>query len=122
LRERPGDIPPLVRHFAARQASRLSRPIEVDAGALQLLSAYPWPGNVRELANIVERLAILATGPTITADDVGRVVPQDGARLEAGAAGVGGGTDVPLADALDRFERTLIARALSATQGNVAEA
>jgi two-component system nitrogen regulation response regulator NtrX len=31
-------------------------------------------------------------------------------------------TDVSLTDALDRFERTLIARALSATQGNVAEA
>jgi len=126
LRERPEDIPPLVRHFAARQSARLGRPVQLDAGALQLLAAYPWPGNVRELANIVERLAILAAGPGITADDVARVVPQDGAR--AAGVGTGGGasggawTDVALAAALDQFERTLIARALSATHGNVAEA
>src|SRR2546430_25663 len=64
LRERPEDIPPLVQHFAARQAARLGRPVRCDAGAVQLLAAYAWPGNVRELANLLERLAILATGPT----------------------------------------------------------
>src|SRR6266542_4300003 len=67
LRERPEDVPPLVRHFAARCAARLGRPVRFDAGALQLLGVYRWPGNVRELANIVERLPILATGDTIVA-------------------------------------------------------
>jgi len=118
LRERPEDVPPLVQHFAARQAARLGRGVRLDAGAVQLLAAYPWPGNVRELANLVERLAILATGDTITADDVTRVVPQDGAP----APPPEGWTDVALSDALDQFERTLIARALSAARGNVAEA
>jgi len=118
LRERPEDVPPLVQHFAARQAARLGRGVRLDAGAVQLLAAYPWPGNVRELANLVERLAILASGDTITADDVTRVVPQDGAP----APPPEGWTDVALSDALDQFERTLIARALSAARGNVAEA
>ncbi len=124
LRERAEDIPPLVRHFATRQAARLGRPVQLDAGALQLLAAYPWPGNVRELANIVERLAILAAGPVISADDVARVFPQDGGGGRPEGMGPSGlaWTDVSLTDALDRFERTLIARALSATQGNVAEA
>src|SRR5256886_4528050 len=58
LRERPDDIPPLVRHFAARQATRLGRSVEFDAGAVQLLRSYVWPGNVRELANIMERLPV----------------------------------------------------------------
>ena len=119
LRERPDDIPPLVRHFAQRQAARLGRPVEVDAGAVQLLTAYPWPGNVRELANIVERLAILASADTITADDVARVLPNDGTRPAPVPAAWG---DVALAEALDQYERTLIARALSAARGNVAEA
>ena len=119
LRERTDDIPSLVRHFADRQAARLGRPVRVDAGALQLLSAYHWPGNVRELANIVERLAILARGDTVTADDVTRVLPHDGARH---AAGEGEWTDVSLSVALDEHERALIARALSAARGNVAEA
>ena len=123
LRERPEDIPPLVAHFAGRHAGRLGRPVRLDPGAVQLLASYAWPGNVRELANIVERLAILASGETITADDVSRVVPQNGT---AGAAqpGVGaeGWSDVELSGALDQYERTLIARALSAARGNVADA
>src|SRR5207247_2359261 len=68
LRERPEDVPPLVKHFTARQAARLGRPVQVDAGAIQLLAAHAWPGNVRELANIVERLVILSTEDTITAE------------------------------------------------------
>ena len=120
LRERADDIPPLVSHFAARQEARLGRPVRLDAGAIPLLAAYGWPGNVRELANIVERLAILAAGDSITADDVARVLPPDG----AGGAGSADAswTDLSLADALDRHERTLIARALSAARGNVADA
>lgn len=124
LRERPEDVPPLVRHFAHRQAARLSRPIEIDAGAMPLLAAYPWPGNVRELANIVERLAILAAGPAISADDVARVLPGggDGARPRLSAGEDAVWTDIALAEALDQYERTLIARALSAARGNVADA
>src|SRR5213083_1712001 len=112
LRERPDDIPPLVQHFAARQATRLGRSVRFDAGAVQLLAAYRWPGNVRELANIVERLAILATGDTISADDVARVVHQDGGRPAAAPTGSGEveWQDTALANALDRHERELIAR------------
>jgi len=120
LRDRPDDIPPLVQHFAARQATRLGRSVRFDAGAVQLLASYPWPGNVRELANIMERLAILAAGDVVTADDVARVVPGDGAAPVPAPSE--GWSDVALAEALDGYERTLIARALSAARGNVADA
>src|SRR5207248_9103144 len=76
-------------------------------------------GNVREPGKSVERVASLATGDTVTADDVARVVPQDGA--PPGAASEAW-SDVALSEALDGYERTLIARALSAARGNVAEA
>jgi two-component system nitrogen regulation response regulator NtrX len=121
LRERPEDVPPLVRHFAARCAARLGRPVQFDAGATPLLAAYSWPGNVRELANIVERLAILASGETLTAADVARVLPQDPVVL-APPNGDQQWRDIALSDTLDRYERDLIARALSASKGNVAEA
>jgi two-component system nitrogen regulation response regulator NtrX len=120
LRERADDITPLAKHFAVRQAARLARPVELDAGALQLLQSYSWPGNVRELSNVVERLAILSTGERISADDVARVMPQDGG--PSGQPADDGTPDTGLSDALDRFERTLIARALSRASGNVAEA
>jgi two-component system nitrogen regulation response regulator NtrX len=120
LRERPEDVPALVQHFASRQAARLGRPVQFDAGAVQLLAAYHWPGNVRELANLVERLAILTPsgGERITADDVTRVLPHDGSQPLPAE----GWSDVALSDALDGFERSLIARALSAARGNVADA
>jgi two-component system nitrogen regulation response regulator NtrX len=120
LRERPDDVPALVQHFAARQVARLGRPVQFDAGAVQLLATYRWPGNVRELANLVERLAILTPsgGERITADDVSRVLPHDGSR----PVPTEGWSDVALSDALDGFERSLIARALSAARGNVADA
>jgi DNA-binding NtrC family response regulator len=121
LRDRPEDIPPLVQHFAARQQARLGRPVRFDAGVVPLLTGYAWPGNVRELANIVERLAILVVADSISADDVARVLPPDGAGAHAAAEGAPW-TDVALSDALDRYERTLIARALSAARGNVADA
>src|SRR2546430_2463191 len=89
LRDRADDVAPLVQHFAARQVARLGRPVRFDPGAVQLLSAYAWPGNVRELANIVERLAILATGGTVTADDGARGVPPD--RAPAAPAEAWGG-------------------------------
>ena len=124
LRERPEDVAPLVQHFALRQEARLGRSVRFDAGALQLLATYPWPGNARELANIVERLAILAVTDTIGADDVARVLSPDGTpaggkerRSDAEAW-----SDVALSQALDQYERTLIARALSAARGNVADA
>jgi two-component system nitrogen regulation response regulator NtrX len=95
--------------------------VKFDAGALSLMAAYPWPGNVRELANIVERLSILASAELITAADIARVLPQDAARPGA-VSGQEPWRDVALADTLDRCERELIARALSVSRGNVAEA
>jgi two-component system nitrogen regulation response regulator NtrX len=123
LRERADDVPELARYFAARQAARLSRTIDLDAGAMQLLCAYSWPGNVRELANIIERLAILSRRERLTADDIAQVLPRGGSSAAVSAPRASEPwADVALSEALDGFERTLIARALSAAAGNIAEA
>jgi DNA-binding NtrC family response regulator len=67
LRQRPNDIPALVRHFLQRGPRG---PREIDADALHYLTQYRWPGNVRELANVLERAQILAERPTITLRDL----------------------------------------------------
>jgi two-component system nitrogen regulation response regulator NtrX len=122
LRERPGDVPLLVRHFAELQRQRSGQPApRWSDAAVQALARYRWPGNVRELANIVERLAILCAGREITAEDVGRVLPT-GDGVSAPALPDAAAPDVPLSDALDDYERLLITRALSASHGVVAEA
>ena len=66
LRERPEDIPLLVRHFAQKFALRMKKRIEtVPSEAMKALQAYHWPGNVRELENFIERAVILTQGPDL---------------------------------------------------------
>jgi len=66
LRERPEDIPRLVRHFCQRFARRMGRRIEsVPSATMEALVRYPWPGNVRELQNVIERAVILSPGPLL---------------------------------------------------------
>ena len=63
LRDRPEDIPLLVRHFAQKFAQRMKKRIEtVPSEAMKALQAYHWPGNVRELENFIERAVILTQG------------------------------------------------------------
>src|SRR5262249_26224205 len=60
LRDRPEDIPDLVRSCVQRFARRLGKRIEsIPADALAALRRYDWPGNVRELENTIERAVIL---------------------------------------------------------------
>jgi len=66
LRERPEDIPSLVRYFVQRLARPMNRQIEViPTETLDAMRRYSWPGNVRELANLVERAMILSRGRTL---------------------------------------------------------
>ena len=122
LRERPSDIPLLVRHFSALHHVRTGQaPPRWTAEAVGALGRYRWPGNVRELANIVERLSILHVGSDVAEDAVRAVLPVErtptAAPLPDPAA-----LDHSLTDTLDEYERMLIARALSMAGGNVAEA
>ncbi len=67
LRERPADLPWLVKRFlvtASRQMDRSPHPT-LSPKVLAALQAYPWPGNVRELRNVVERAVVLAPGDVI---------------------------------------------------------
>ncbi|QID17263.1 sigma-54-dependent Fis family transcriptional regulator [Nitrogeniibacter mangrovi] len=68
LRERPGDIIALGRHFLARHGERIGRQASLAADAAELMVRYPWPGNARELDNAMQRALILATGGVIGAD------------------------------------------------------
>jgi formate hydrogenlyase transcriptional activator len=61
LRERPEDIPLLVKYFAQKYALRMQRKIEtIPAASMRQLTRWHWPGNVRELENVIERAVVLA--------------------------------------------------------------
>jgi two-component system response regulator FlrC len=65
LRERPGDIIPLVLQSLSRHAKG-NVPLSLSADAQVLLQQYPWPGNVRELENVVQRAVVLCNGRVVT--------------------------------------------------------
>src|SRR4029453_6281975 len=94
LRERGEDILTLGEHFLRRACEdyRLAAKT-LDADARAALQAYAWPGNVRELANVMERVALLSEGSTVTAAALG--LPSSSFPTAGGggvrAAGRGGG-------------------------------
>ncbi|WP_312458030.1 formate hydrogenlyase transcriptional activator FlhA [Pseudescherichia sp.] len=66
LRERPEDIPLLVKAFTFKIARRLGRNIDsIPAETLRTLSGMEWPGNVRELENVIERAVLLTRGSVL---------------------------------------------------------
>jgi len=78
LRDRRGDIPSLVRHFAGIYAERMNKQIKrIPAEVMEALVDHSWPGNIRELQNFIERSVILADGNTLRP-------PLEGLRQAAG--------------------------------------
>jgi formate hydrogenlyase transcriptional activator len=69
LRDRAGDIPPLVAHFAEKYGQKFGRKISrVDRRTMDVLQTHRWPGNVRELENTVERAVILSRNGVLSID------------------------------------------------------
>jgi two-component system response regulator HydG len=108
LRARGADVRTLTTVFLRRETQKLGRDLAPDPAALAALQAHDWPGNVRELENAVTRLATLCTGPTITADDVARLVTQRRRTSN---------DPLPTLD-LEELERLAVLAALAKHQGN----
>ena len=69
LRERPEDIPLLVRMFVKMFSKQFGKPIErIPQAAIDRLQQYPWPGNIRELRNVIERAIITAQDSVLRVD------------------------------------------------------
>ncbi len=94
LRERPEDIPDLVRHFLARFCAEEGKRIRsIGADAMALLSAHRWPGNVRQLENAVFRAVVLAEGESIDVAEFPQIAMQIAGQappLQTGAPDAGG--------------------------------
>jgi transcriptional regulator with GAF, ATPase, and Fis domain len=115
LRDRPEDIPMLVRHFVQKHAKRCkvkTRPISREA--LSCLVNYDWPGNVRELENAIERALVLGSSDMILPEDLPeslleRTPPPDMTEAKYHAA-------------VKELKKQLILDAVEQTQGSYADA
>src|SRR5687768_10057342 len=71
LRDRRGDVPQLVQHFARRTSEEHNlKPKRVDARAMEALQRYRWRGNIRELRNTVERMMIMTPADIVHVEDL----------------------------------------------------
>jgi formate hydrogenlyase transcriptional activator len=108
LRERPEDIPLLVRYFTQKYGRRMEKQIEsIPADAMKKLSSWHWPGNIRELENFIERSVILTRGPALQ-------VPI--------SEMAGSGRSAPASGSREANDRDEIIRILKLTHGRVAGA
>jgi formate hydrogenlyase transcriptional activator len=120
LRERRSDISLLVGFFTRSLARKLGKPVKgFNPRSMERLLRYSWPGNVRELQNVVERAAILSTGPVL---DVEESLPAFHSRSPAGHA-----PETPIVSTgpgakarLQEVERSHIISVLRTTGGVVA--
>ena len=128
LRDRPEDVPLLVKNFlddfAARRYPGEDRKITVARDGMSRLQAYPWPGNIRELKNTVERAASLADGPELTVKDLMPTSQKTPAEvLPGGTAEQFVEDGLPFKEAkqrvLDSFEAAYLKALLDRNGGNV---
>jgi len=134
LRERTDDIPLLINEFMSSLTRQHGfKPISFDAGAIEVLKAYPWPGNVRELKNFVERMFIMYAGDTVSPDrlppefqadaaTVPKPKPADSVEPEAESldAIIASGSD-DLKQARADFEARFLESKLRECDGNISQ-
>jgi formate hydrogenlyase transcriptional activator len=114
LRERPEDIPMLVRHFVQQFSRSMSRGIDtIPSDTMTTLVRYHWPGNIRELQNVIERAVILSAGPVLK-------VPTDELHSRTETPPASNNGDGNLQAALDEAERQGIVATLEKTNWKVA--
>ena len=115
LRERPGDIEPLVRHFIEKLGPRTrSSATDIDEEAMSLLKRYSWPGNVRELENVIEHALVFADSQVITRSELPPMVGGDGQKSGVELAAV---EERSLPEVLEDLERQLICQAFEKADG-----
>ena len=109
LREHPEDIHDLCLHFLKEFSSPYNAPFSISNEAVHCLEAYNFPGNARELRNLMERAAVLSSGPIISPDDLPTELSNLNEKQDIG---------YKLAVNMAQAERTFLKKALNHCEGN----
>ena len=119
LRQRPEDVVPLARAFAAELRGAQGE-LRLTAQGERAMRGHAWPGNVRELRNFIERLHLLRDpGPLVVDEDAARLLgPLPG----ASQGGVNGLGTLSYRELCEEAERGILREALARCGGNVAAA
>jgi DNA-binding NtrC family response regulator len=120
LRERPDDVPELVRFYADWFPNRDNLPYRsFSVGAQNRLRNHSWPGNIRELRNLVQRMLVLGGDGEVSVAEVEEALRQSPTEYAAGAEAHPPLFDLPLREAREQFERDYLVFKLQEAGGSV---
>jgi DNA-binding NtrC family response regulator len=120
LRDRPDDVPELVRYYAEWFPNAENLPYRPFSVAAQnRLRNHGWPGNVRELRNLVQRLLVLGGDGEVTANEVEEALKQGPAATPGTVSGHPAYFELPLREAREQFEREYLVYKLKEAGGSV---
>ena len=117
LSERRDDIPMLAKHFLEKFSQQHRCTMHFEPAVLEALETAEWVGNVRALKHTIERLAVLASGDTIRAQDL--VLPSSRGRIVKTTPLISVSNDpINLTELLQTWEREMMEQAIARFQGN----
>ena len=123
LRERMEDLPLLTDHFLSEYCRAYDRPRkQIGPELMQRFLTHPWEGNVRELENVIKRAVVMAPGDTVQAEDIGWAPSAAPPPQTAGPDAEVQPYQEAKRQVLTAFNRDYVARALTASGGNVTQA
>jgi len=120
LRDRPDDVPELVRFYAEMFPNQQDLPYRPFSVAAQnRLRNHPWPGNIRELRNLVQRLLVLGGEGEVSVAEVEEALQQNPPATGSAGASHPPFFDLPLREAREQFEREYLVYKLKEAGGSV---
>jgi DNA-binding NtrC family response regulator len=123
LRERPDDLPPLIRGLTARFAVKFRKPLrDIAPEVFDRLLSYPWPGNLRQLENTLQAAVLLAGGDVLNVDHLPPLPEAGNSNAPFAAWSAATAEDSSLFRNRELSERQHILRALARCQGCRAQA
>jgi len=120
LRERPEDIPELIRYFSDWFPNHENLPYRSFSVSVQnRMRNHSWPGNVRELRNLIQRLLVLGGEGEVSVQEVEDILSQSAASLATNGSGHSRLFELPLREAREQFERDYLTYQLKKAGGSV---
>lgn len=120
LRDRPEDIPELIRYFSEWFPSQENLPYRSFSVSVQnRMRNHSWPGNVRELRNLIQRLLVLGGETEVSSQEIDDSLSQSAASMEPADSGREGLFEMPLREAREQFERDYLTYQLKKAGGSV---
>ncbi len=120
LRERPEDIPELIRYFSDWFPNQENLPYRRFSVSIQnRMRNHDWPGNVRELRNLIQRLLVLGGDSEVSMSEVEDALSESASNYGTTAGTHQGLFDLPLREAREQFERDYLIYQLKKAGGSV---